>query len=39
VDLRLSVDRMVKEVEIEGRLMFIEAKVTATASGRPRVAH
>ncbi len=39
VDLRLSVDRAVKEVEIEGRLMFIEARVTATASGRPRVAH
>jgi N-methylhydantoinase A/oxoprolinase/acetone carboxylase beta subunit len=39
VDLHLSVDRAVKEVEIEGRLMFIEARVTATASGRPRVAH
>ncbi len=38
VDLRVTVDRAVKEVEIEGRLMFIEAKVTATASGRPRVA-
>ena len=38
VDLRVSVDREVKEVEIEGRRMFIEAKVTATASGRPRVA-
>ena len=39
VDLRVVVDRAVKEVEIEGRKMFIEAKVTATASGRPRVAH
>jgi N-methylhydantoinase A/oxoprolinase/acetone carboxylase beta subunit len=39
VDLRVTVDKAVKEVEIEGRLMFIEAKVTATASGRPRVAH
>lgn len=39
VDLRLTVDRDVKEVEIEGRTMFIEAKLTATASGRPRVAH
>ena len=39
VDLRVTVDRDVKEVEIEGRQMFIEAKVTATASGRPRVAH
>jgi hypothetical protein len=38
VDLRLTVDRDVKEVEIEGRTMFIEAKVTVTASGRPRVA-
>ena len=39
VDLRLVVDRDVRQVEIEGRQMFIEAKVTATASGRPRVAH
>ena len=39
VDLRLTTDRAVKEVEIEGRTMFIEARVTATASGRPRVAH
>jgi len=38
VDLRVTVDRAVKEVEIEGRRMFIEATVTATASGRPRVA-
>ena len=38
VDLRVTVDREVKEVEIEGRTMFIEARVTATASGRPRVA-
>jgi N-methylhydantoinase A/oxoprolinase/acetone carboxylase beta subunit len=39
VDLRLSVERDLRQVEIEGRQMFIEAKVTATASGRPRVAH
>jgi N-methylhydantoinase A/oxoprolinase/acetone carboxylase beta subunit len=39
VDLRVTVNREVKEVEIEGRQMFIEAKLTATASGRPRVAH
>ena len=39
VDLRVTVDREVKEVEIEGRTMFIEARMTATASGRPRVAH
>jgi hypothetical protein len=38
VDLRLTVDRAVKVVEIEGRTMFIEATITATASGRPRVA-
>jgi N-methylhydantoinase A/oxoprolinase/acetone carboxylase beta subunit len=38
VDLRLATDRAVKEVQIEGRTMFIEATVTATASGRPRVA-
>ncbi|MFN3993173.1 MAG: hydantoinase/oxoprolinase N-terminal domain-containing protein [Tabrizicola flagellatus] len=38
VDLRVGVEREVKEVEIEGRQMFIEARVTATASGRPRVA-
>ncbi|MFN3282000.1 MAG: hydantoinase/oxoprolinase family protein, partial [Tabrizicola sp.] len=38
VDLRIALDREVKEVEIEGRQMFIEARVTATASGRPRVA-
>jgi N-methylhydantoinase A/oxoprolinase/acetone carboxylase beta subunit len=39
IDLRVTVDRDVREVEIEGRQMFIEASVTATASGRPRVAH
>ena len=39
VDLRVTVDRAVKQVEIEGRTMFIEARLTATASGRPRVAH
>jgi N-methylhydantoinase A/oxoprolinase/acetone carboxylase beta subunit len=39
VDLRLTQDRAVQEVEIEGRRMFIEARVTVTAIGRPRVAH
>ena len=39
VDLRVTIDREVNEVEIEGRTMFIEARITATASGRPRVAH
>jgi N-methylhydantoinase A/oxoprolinase/acetone carboxylase beta subunit len=38
-DLRLVVTRDVREAEVEGRAMFIEAMVTATASGRPRVAH
>ncbi len=38
VDLRVTVDRAIKAAEIEGRQMFIEALVTATASGRPRVA-
>ena len=39
VDLRVVIDRDLREVEIEGRQMFIEAKLTVTASGRPRVAH
>jgi N-methylhydantoinase A/oxoprolinase/acetone carboxylase beta subunit len=39
VDLHLKVTRDVKEAEIEGRRLFIEARVTVTASGRPRVAH
>lgn len=38
-DLRVTTTRDVKEAEIEGRSMFIEATLTATASGRPRVAH
>ncbi len=39
VDLHLTARRDVKEANIEGRTMFIEASVTVTASGRPRVAH
>ncbi|MDQ2065972.1 hydantoinase/oxoprolinase family protein [Xinfangfangia sp. CPCC 101601] len=39
VDLRLTASRDLREVEIEGRTMFIEANVVVTASGRPRVAH
>ncbi|WP_431301057.1 hydantoinase/oxoprolinase N-terminal domain-containing protein [Tabrizicola sp. BL-A-41-H6] len=39
VDLRVTVARDVREAEVEGRAMFIEATVTAKASGRPRVAH
>jgi N-methylhydantoinase A/oxoprolinase/acetone carboxylase beta subunit len=38
-DLRVTTTRDIREAEIEGRPMFIEATVTATASGRPRVAH
>jgi N-methylhydantoinase A/oxoprolinase/acetone carboxylase beta subunit len=38
-DLRLSSQRQIREAEVEGSPMFIEATVTATASGRPRVAH
>ena len=33
----LKFDQEVKEAEIEGRSMFIEATLTVTASGRPRV--
>jgi N-methylhydantoinase A/oxoprolinase/acetone carboxylase beta subunit len=38
-ELRVNLTRDVKEAEVEGRAMFIEATLTATASGRPRVAH
>lgn len=38
-DLRVTTSRDVREADIEGRTMFIEATITATASGRPRVAH
>ncbi len=38
-ELRVSVTRDIRAAEVEGRSMFIEATVTATASGRPRVAH
>ena len=38
-DVHLTVTRDVRQAEIEGRVMFIEATVTVTASGRPRVAH
>ena len=39
VDARVVVTRDLREAAVEGRVMFIEATVTATASGRPRVAH
>ena len=38
-DLHISTARDIREATIEGRATFIEATVTATASGRPRVAH
>ncbi|PZQ96571.1 MAG: hydantoinase [Cereibacter sphaeroides] len=38
-DLSLSVDRQIREAVVEGQPMFIEATVSVTASGRPRVAH
>lgn len=38
-DLRLTVARDLREVDIEGRKMFVEASVSVTAAGRPRVAH
>lgn len=39
VDVHLNVTRDVKEADIEGRTMFIEATISVTATGRPRVAH
>ena len=38
-DLRISTARDIREATVEGRAMFIEATLMATASGRPRVAH
>lgn len=38
-DQRVTVTRDIRAAEVEGRQMFIEAVLTATASGRPRVAH
>lgn len=38
-DLRVTVTRDIREAEVEGRAMFIEATITVTAAGRPRVAH
>ena len=38
-DLHINTARDVREAKVEGRSMFIEATLTATASGRPRVAH
>ena len=38
-DLRVTASRDIREALVEGNPMFIEATVTVTASGRPRVAH
>ena len=38
-ELNVVALRDVREAEVEGRKMFIEATVSVTASGRPRVAH
>ncbi len=37
-EIRLSHDTDLKEVEIEGSPMFIEAEIKVTAQGRPRIA-
>jgi N-methylhydantoinase A/oxoprolinase/acetone carboxylase beta subunit len=37
-DVHVTVARDVREASVEGRVMFIEALITAVASGRPRVA-
>jgi hypothetical protein len=37
-EVRLSISREVKEVEVEGQSMFIEATIRVTAQGRPRIA-
>ena len=38
-DVRIMTARDIRQATVEGRTMFIEATLTATASGRPRVAH
>jgi len=36
--VRLKVTRNVRQAEVEGKAIFIEADIVATASGRPRIA-
>ena len=36
--IRVRFDRDVKTAEVEGRKVFVEAEITAIASGRPRIA-
>ncbi len=38
-EVTVAVSRDLREALVEGQPMFIEATVTATASGRPRIAH
>ena len=38
-DVRISVTHDIREAAVEGRAMFVEARISVTASGRPRVAH
>jgi N-methylhydantoinase A/oxoprolinase/acetone carboxylase beta subunit len=38
-DLRVTAVQDIREADVEGRQMFIEATLTVTASGRPRIAH
>lgn len=37
-EVRLTVDRAINEVEVEGQPMFIDATLRVTAQGRPRIA-
>lgn len=38
-DLIITTSEDVQQAAVEGRAMFLEATLTATASGRPRIAH
>lgn len=37
-EMRVSATREIREIEVEGQPMFIEAKLRVTAQGRPRIA-
>lgn len=37
-EVQIAVDRALREAEVEGQAMFIEARIRITASGRPRIA-
>ncbi|MEM7241558.1 MAG: hydantoinase/oxoprolinase family protein [Pseudomonadota bacterium] len=38
-DIQLRYEEHVEEAEIDGRMTFVSASITAVASGRPRIAH